>query len=62
MLAGAASLAALLRLAPCRHHVAAAAEKTAKPACQMTDEGLEDRVRELDVALGRPLIDLEPVA
>jgi len=37
-------------------------EIAVKPATRMTDEELEARIRELDVALGPPMIDLRPVA
>jgi hypothetical protein len=32
-----------------------------KPASEMTNEELEARIRELDTALGRPLLQLKPV-
>jgi hypothetical protein len=35
-------------------------EMAMKPASEMTDEELEARIRELDTALGRPMIESKP--
>jgi hypothetical protein len=42
------------REAPQAHEIAL------KKASEMTDEELEARIRELDSALGRPLLELKP--